>query len=42
MKGMRMVVVQEEVRRLRKKGKGKDMVAKDIGRVNTSVFERLE
>ncbi len=37
-----MVEVQEEVKKLRKNGKGRERVAQALGRVDTSGFERNE
>ncbi len=40
-RGMRVVEVQEEVKKLRKNGKGRKRVAQASGRVDTSRFERI-
>jgi hypothetical protein len=39
---MRVVEVQEEVKKLRKNGKGRERVAQAFGRVDTSAFEGIE
>jgi hypothetical protein len=41
-RGMRVVAVQEEVKKLRKNGKGRERVVQAFGRVYTSGFERIE
>ncbi len=41
-RGMRVVEVQEEVKNLRKNGKGRERVAQAFGRVDTSGFESIE
>jgi hypothetical protein len=39
---MRVLVMQEEVKILRKNGKGRERVAQAFGRVDTSGFVRIE
>jgi hypothetical protein len=41
-RGMRVVEVQEEVKKLPKNGKGRERVAQAFGRVDKSGFERIE
>ncbi len=41
-RGIRVVEVQEEVKKLRKNGKGRERVAQAFGRVDTSSFEKTE